>query len=67
MKVALVEKYPKLGGTCLHWGCIPTKVILESAEILVIDDEPDVRDGLADAAIYADEHVDFAGARFEGP
>lgn len=33
LKVALVEKY-KVGGTCLHWGCIPTKVILESAEIL---------------------------------
>lgn len=33
LKVAVVEKY-KLGGTCLHWGCIPTKVILESAEVL---------------------------------
>ncbi len=33
LKVALVEKY-RVGGTCLHWGCIPTKVILESAEIL---------------------------------
>ena len=33
LKVAVVEKY-KVGGTCLHWGCIPTKVILESAEIL---------------------------------
>ncbi len=32
LKVAVVEKY-KLGGTCLHWGCIPTKVILESAEV----------------------------------
>ncbi len=33
LKVAVVEKY-RVGGTCLHWGCIPTKVILESAEIL---------------------------------
>jgi dihydrolipoamide dehydrogenase len=32
LKVAIVEKY-KMGGTCLHWGCIPTKVILESAEV----------------------------------
>ncbi len=32
LKVAVVEKY-KVGGTCLHWGCIPTKVILESAEV----------------------------------
>jgi dihydrolipoamide dehydrogenase len=35
LKVAVVEKY-RVGGTCLHWGCIPTKVILESAEILTI-------------------------------
>lgn len=33
LKVAVVEKY-KVGGTCLQWGCVPTKVILESAEIL---------------------------------
>jgi len=33
LKVAVIEKY-KVGGTCLHWGCIPTKVILETAEVL---------------------------------
>ena len=32
MKVALVEKAPHLGGTCLNWGCIPTKALLESAK-----------------------------------
>ena len=31
-KVALIEK-SKLGGTCLNRGCIPTKVLLHSAEI----------------------------------
>jgi dihydrolipoyl dehydrogenase len=30
LKVALVDE-DKLGGTCLHRGCIPTKVLLESA------------------------------------
>ncbi|RNL81761.1 dihydrolipoyl dehydrogenase [Halostreptopolyspora alba] len=32
MSVALIEK-DKLGGTCLHYGCIPTKALLHSAEI----------------------------------
>ena len=33
LKVALIEKAPKLGGTCLHVGCIPTKALLFNAEI----------------------------------
>ena len=33
LKVALIEKSEKLGGTCLHVGCIPTKSLLFSAEI----------------------------------
>jgi len=32
MTVAIVEK-DKLGGTCLHRGCIPTKALLHSAEV----------------------------------
>jgi dihydrolipoamide dehydrogenase len=32
LTVALVEK-DKLGGTCLHWGCIPTKALLHAAEV----------------------------------
>ena len=34
LKTALVEKSPALGGTCLHVGCIPTKALLYSAEVL---------------------------------
>ena len=30
-KVAVVEKQQSLGGTCLIWGCIPTKALLEHA------------------------------------
>ncbi len=33
LKVALLEKSDKLGGTCLHVGCVPTKAMLFSAEI----------------------------------
>jgi len=33
LKTALIEKETKLGGTCLHWGCIPTKSILHNAEL----------------------------------
>ncbi|EXF25067.1 dihydrolipoamide dehydrogenase [Nesterenkonia sp. AN1] len=32
LTVGLIEK-DKLGGTCLHWGCIPTKAYLHSAEL----------------------------------
>ena len=32
LSVALVEK-AKVGGTCLHWGCIPTKAFLHAAEV----------------------------------
>jgi dihydrolipoamide dehydrogenase len=32
LRVALVEQ-GKIGGTCLHLGCIPTKALLESAEL----------------------------------
>ena len=35
LKTAVVEKF-KLGGTCLHKGCIPTKSMLKSAEVINI-------------------------------
>lgn len=33
LKTALIEKDGKLGGTCLHVGCIPTKSLLHSAQV----------------------------------
>ena len=36
MQVAVVEKQKALGGTCLIWGCIPTKALLEHAHALKV-------------------------------
>ena len=33
LKAALIEEHAKLGGTCLHVGCIPTKALLFNAEL----------------------------------
>jgi len=33
LKTIVVEKEPFLGGTCLHVGCIPTKVVLHHADV----------------------------------
>lgn len=33
MNVAVIEK-AEIGGICLNWGCIPTKSLLKSAQVL---------------------------------
>jgi dihydrolipoamide dehydrogenase len=33
-KVVLIERYPDLGGVCLNVGCIPSKALLHTAEII---------------------------------
>ncbi|MBU6450184.1 MAG: dihydrolipoyl dehydrogenase [Cyanobacteria bacterium REEB67] len=35
IKVLLVDDKPKLGGVCLHMGCIPSKALLHAAELVV--------------------------------
>jgi len=34
LKVALVEQYPVLGGVCLNVGCIPSKALLHTAQVI---------------------------------
>ncbi|HPQ09179.1 MAG TPA: dihydrolipoyl dehydrogenase [Bacteroidia bacterium] len=59
-KVAIVEKYQSLGGTCLNVGCIPSKALLDSSEhyfnathtfeqhgIKVKDIKPDIKQMIA--------------------
>jgi dihydrolipoamide dehydrogenase len=36
LRTAVIERAPVLGGTCLNWGCIPTKALLEHAHALKI-------------------------------
>lgn len=34
LKVALIERYPELGGVCLNVGCIPSKALLHAAAVI---------------------------------
>ncbi|MEX2725035.1 MAG: FAD-dependent oxidoreductase, partial [Candidatus Freyarchaeota archaeon] len=36
LRVALVEKGPPLGGTCLNWGCIPSKMLIYPADVVAM-------------------------------
>ena len=45
LKTAIVEKDAKLGGTCLHVGCIPTKALLHTAEVWEYFQHPE-REGI---------------------
>lgn len=55
--VALIEK-DKVGGTCLHRGCIPTKALLHAAEVA-----EHVRDAASVGVSATFEGVDAAGVR----
>ena len=61
-EVVLVER-ERLGGTCLNWGCIPTKTILRTAHIMA-DVRHGDRYGLAGASATVD--VDALRVRKEG-
>jgi dihydrolipoamide dehydrogenase len=55
LSVGLVEK-DKVGGTCLHRGCIPTKAILHAAEVA-----ESVRNGSQFGVHAAIDKIDLAG------
>jgi len=54
LKVALIEKYSKFGGTCLHWGCIPTKALLLNADLY-----EKALNGKEFGILYKDINLDF--------
>jgi dihydrolipoyl dehydrogenase len=39
LKVALVERYDRLGGVCLNVGCIPSKALLHAARVIAETEE----------------------------
>ena len=51
LKVAVVEKQKALGGTCLLWGCIPTKALLEHAHALKIVQHAEWGISIGEAAV----------------
>ncbi len=53
LRVALIER-DKLGGTCLHRGCIPTKALLHAAEVA-----DTARDGSRFGVISSVESIDM--------
>ena len=55
-KVALIEK-SKLGGTCLNWGCIPTKALYASAELIQT-----IREHGESFGVFCEPKIDFAKA-----
>lgn len=54
LRVALVEKRPTLGGTCLNVGCIPSKALLHSSEQLVFARDHAAEHGIRTGAVAAD-------------
>src|SRR5512133_2667621 len=35
-KTILIEKSPRLGGDCLHFGCIPSKTLIRTAKVAAL-------------------------------
>ena len=52
-KVILIEKYDSIGGVCLNVGCIPSKALLHTAEII------------NEAAEMADHGIDFGKPKID--
>ena len=58
LNVALVEKYPDLGGVCLNVGCIPSKALLHAAKVI-----SDARDMEAHGITFDDPDIDIGKLR----
>ena len=54
LKVACVDKSPTLGGTCLNIGCIPSKALLDSSELVYLARQRFGRHGIEVQGITVD-------------
>lgn len=57
LSVALIEQ-DKVGGTCLHYGCIPTKALLHAAEVA-----DNAREGAEFGVLSSLDGIDMAGVK----
>jgi len=60
LKVACVEKAPRLGGVCLNVGCIPSKALLDSSEYLQLAKNQFAEHGIKTGRISLDLAVMMA-------
>jgi dihydrolipoamide dehydrogenase len=58
MKVTLIDASEKLGGACLHVGCIPSKALLHTAKLIT-----DSRDAAAFGVHFTPPKIDLGGVR----
>jgi len=57
LDTCVIERDPYLGGTCLHRGCIPTKALLHTADLL-----QQARDGARFGVVCGDVKLDLKAA-----
>ena len=55
LDTVLIERYPSLGGVCLNVGCIPSKALLHTADVMM-----EVKAMAAHGVTYGDAEVDIS-------
>src|SRR3954449_8407080 len=58
LKVALIDASEKLGGACLHVGCIPSKTLLHAAKIIT-----EAREAASWGIAFGSPQIDVAALR----
>jgi mycothione reductase len=56
LKTALIDKGPLIGGTCLNWGCIPSKMLIYPADRIT-----EIQEGRKLGVTAEIDNIDFSG------